>query len=103
MSSSRLLDEWDESFEYWVDMTLSFMALELGRQYLDHNNCMPMHTSVRTGHQYMLELMNEHPNRLFNKICMYRPCFEMLVQVLKHETDFQNSKYLTLEEQVRGY
>ena len=55
-------------FEYWIDLTMGLMALEVGRQYRHRNNHMPMHTSVRTGHQYMLELINEHPDRLFNKI-----------------------------------
>ncbi|KAL5542292.1 hypothetical protein UlMin_010002 [Ulmus minor] len=59
-----------------------------------------MHTSIRTGHQYMLELLNQHPDRMFNKIRMYRPCFEMLIQVLRQQTALQNSRYLTLEEQV---
>ncbi|KAL5547121.1 hypothetical protein UlMin_006808 [Ulmus minor] len=31
---------------------------------------------------------------------MYRPCFEMLIQVLRQQTSLQNSRYLTLEEQV---
>ena len=100
MSSSRSVEEWDEMFEYWIDLTMGLMALELGRQYLHRNNRMSMHTSVKTGHQYMLELINEHPDRLFNKIRMYRPCFEMLVHVLKQEIGLQNSKYLTLEEHV---
>ena len=48
----------------------------------------------------MLELINDHPDRLFNKIRMYRPCFEMLIQVLRQQTALQNSRFLTLEEQV---
>jgi len=48
----------------------------------------------------MLELINEYPDRLFNKICMYRPCFKILIHVLKQEVSLQNSKYLNLEEQV---
>ena len=58
------------------------------------------HTSIRTGHQYMLELLNQHPDRMFNKICIYRLCFDMLIQVLRQQTGLQNSKYLTLEEHV---
>ena len=81
-------------------MTLGFMALDLGQWYLNRIERMPMHTSMRTGHQYMLELLNEHPDRLFNKILMYRPCFEMLIQVLRQQTGLQNRKYSTLEEQV---
>ena len=93
-------EEWDETFECFVDMMLGLMAIELGHRYLNRIDCMPMHTSVRTGHQYMLELLNEHPNRLFNKIYMYQPCFEMLIQVLRHQIGLQNTRYLTLEEQV---
>ena len=54
MSASRSPQEWDEAFEYLVNMTLGLMALELGHQYLNRIDCIPMHTSVRTGHQYML-------------------------------------------------
>ena len=76
------------------------MTLELGHQYLNRINHMPMHTSMRTSHQHMLELLNEHLDRLFNKIRMYKPCFEMLIQVLKQQTGLQNTKYLMLEEHV---
>ena len=48
----------------------------------------------------MLELLNEHSDRLFNKIRMCRPCFEMLIQVLRQQTKLQNIRYLTLEEHV---
>ena len=74
-------------------MTLGMMKFQLGRLYLNRIDRMPMHTSVRTRHQYMLEL-------LFNKIRMYRPCFEMLIQVLRQQTKLQNIRYLTLEEHV---
>ncbi|KAL5581833.1 hypothetical protein UlMin_014275 [Ulmus minor] len=57
------------------------MALNMGQRYLNRIERLPMHTSIRTGHQYMLELLNQHPDRIFNKIRMYRPCFEMLIQV----------------------
>ena len=83
MSTSRSVEQWDEEFECLIDLTLGLM-----------------HTSIRTGHQYMLELINDHPDRLFNKIRMYRPCFEMLIQVLRQQTALQNSRFLTLEEQV---
>ena len=83
MSSSRSSQEWDETFMYLVDMTLGLMALELGHQYLNYIDCIPTHTSMRKGHQYMLELLNEHPDRLFNKIRIYKSCFEMLILVLK--------------------
>ena len=100
MCASRSPKEWDETFECFVDMTLGMMAIELGHWYLNRIDRMFMHTYVRTGHQYMLELLNEHPNRFFNKICMYRPCFEMLIQVLRQQTGLQNRKYSTLEEHV---
>ena len=35
ISISRSSQEWDESFEYLVNMTLGLMALELGHQYLN--------------------------------------------------------------------
>ena len=39
-------------------------------------------------------------DRMFNKIHMYRPCFEMLIRVLRQQTGLQNSRSLTFEEQV---
>lgn len=100
MSTRRSPGKWDEEFECFVDVTLGLMAVDLGQRYLNRIDRMPMHTSVRSGHQYMLELINEHPDRLFNKIRMYRPCFDMLIQVLRQQTGLQNSRFLTLEEQV---
>ncbi|KAL5567609.1 hypothetical protein UlMin_024184 [Ulmus minor] len=100
MSTSRSVEQWDEEFECLIDLTLGLMALNEGQRYVNRIQRMPMHTSIRTGHQYMLELINDHPDRLFNKIRMYRPCFEMLIQVLRQQTALQNSRFLTLEEQV---
>ncbi|KAL5582016.1 hypothetical protein UlMin_014458 [Ulmus minor] len=100
MSTSRSGEQWDEEFECLIDLTLGLMALNEGQRYVNRIQRMPMHTSIRTGHQYMLELINDHPDRLFNKIRMYRPCFEMLIQVLRQQTVLQNSRFLTLEEQV---
>lgn len=87
-------------FKLFVDMTLGYMALNMGQRYLNHIERLPMHTSIRTSHQYMLELLDQHPDRMFNKIRMYRPCFEMLIQVLRQQTSLQNLRYLTLEEHV---
>ncbi|KAL5580016.1 hypothetical protein UlMin_012458 [Ulmus minor] len=100
MSTSRSAEQWDEEFECLIDLTLGLMALNEGQRYVNRIQRMPMHTSIRTGHQYMMELINDHPDRLFNKIRMYRPCFEMLIQVLRQQTALQNSRFLTLEEQV---
>ena len=82
MATSRSVEQWDEEFECLIDLTLGLMALNEGQRYVNRIQRMPMHTSIRTGHQYMLELINDHPDRLFNKIRIYRPCFEMLIQVL---------------------
>ena len=76
-------------FKCFVDVTLGMMALELGHRYLNRIDHMPMHKYVRTGHQYILELLYEHLDMLFNKIRIYRPCFEMLIQVLRQQTDFK--------------
>ena len=100
MSTSRSPEQWDEEFRCLIDLTLGLMALNEGQQYMNRFQRMPMHTSIRMGHQYMLELINDHPDKLFNKICMYRPCFEMLIQVLRQQIGLQNSRFLTLEEQV---
>ena len=103
MSTSRSVEQWDEEFECLIDLTLGLMALNEGQRYVNHIQRMPMHTSIRTGHQYMLELINDHPDRLFNKIRMYRPCFEMLIQVLRQQTALQNSRFLTLKKQQIGW
>ena len=100
MSTSRSLEQWDKEFECLIDLTLGLMALNEGQRYLNRIQRMLMHTLIRTGHQYMLELINDHPDKLFKKICMYRPCFEILIQILRQQTDLQNSRFLTLEEQV---
>ena len=82
------------------DETLGMFALGVGQQHLNGVEHMPMHTLVRFGHQYMLELINEHLEMLFNKIRIYRPCFNMLTQVLKQERAFKILKNMIVEEQV---
>ncbi|KAL5565312.1 hypothetical protein UlMin_028476 [Ulmus minor] len=72
------------------------MALNMGQRYLNRIERLPMHTSIKTGHQYMLELLNQHLDRMFNKIRMYRPCFEILIQVLRQQTSLQNSSTISV-------
>ena len=71
MSTSWSPEQWDEEFECLIDLTLGLMALNEGQRYLNRIQRMSMHTSIRIGHQYMLKLINDHPDRLFNKIHMY--------------------------------
>ena len=64
MSTSWSPEQWDEEFESLIDLSLGLMALNEGQRYLNRIQRMPVHTSIRSGHQYMLELINEHPDRL---------------------------------------
>jgi hypothetical protein len=59
----------------------------------------PYHTSILSGHAWVQELVNGHPNRIKNELGMRKNVFRALVQELE-ACGLRDSKYILLDEQV---
>lgn len=59
----------------------------------------PYHTSILSGHTWVQELVNGHPDRIKNELGMRKDVFRALVQELR-ACGLRDSKYITLDEQV---
>ncbi|XP_031250330.1 uncharacterized protein LOC116108202 [Pistacia vera] len=58
------------------------------------------HTSISTGHEYMLEVLNGHADRIFDKCHMDKVCFTYLCDILAQQDKLRPTKKTSLEEQV---
>lgn len=63
-------------------------------------NKTPMHTSILTGEGRMKELFDGHPSTFYNEFGMSKHVFMRLVQELHQFTSFNDSKYITMIEQL---
>jgi len=59
----------------------------------------PYHTSILSGHGWVQELLNGHPDRIKNELGMRKNVFCALVQELQ-ACGLRDSKYIQLDEQV---
>jgi hypothetical protein len=59
----------------------------------------PYHTSILSGHAWVQELLNGHPDRIKNELGMRKNVFCALIQELQ-ACRLQDSKYILLDEQV---
>lgn len=59
----------------------------------------PYHTSILSGHAWVQELLNGHPDRIKNELGMRKNVFCALVRELQ-ACGLQDSKYILLDEQV---
>ncbi|CAN1324391.1 hypothetical protein LINPERPRIM_LOCUS33080 [Linum perenne] len=60
---------------------------------------MPCQTSIRQGHEWVRELLHDHPGRIYDRLRMDRHIFVHLCEELKKH-GLQHSKNITVEEQV---
>ncbi|KAL5557660.1 hypothetical protein UlMin_033871 [Ulmus minor] len=84
------------------DKKTAIMAASFLMAYrsLSRQQCRLQHTSILIGHKNMLELLNGHPQTLFDQIRMYKDCFHRLCAVLKDKNFLKTLRHVTVEEQV---
>ncbi|CAK5262355.1 unnamed protein product [Mycena citricolor] len=58
------------------------------------------HTSALSGHAWVQELLNGHPERIRTELGMRKEVFESLVLQLSLVAGLKDSCYVTLEEQI---
>lgn len=59
----------------------------------------PYHTSILSGHAWLLELLDGHPERIYSELGMYRDTFLALVLELRN-MGYTDSRHICLEEQL---
>lgn len=57
------------------------------------------HTSVLTGHGWVMELLNGHPDRIRTELGVHKHVFHRLISKLR-DMGYTDSRYVTLEEQL---
>ena len=60
----------------------------------------PRHTSILTGKLRVQELLNGHPDIMFNKVRMDKDSFLTLSHILESKGLLQSSNYSTVDEQL---
>jgi len=63
----------------------------------------PYHTSILTGHGWVLELMSGHPDRIKTNLGMSIKAFSALVEILDQNEIKESRKGVTVEEQLAIY
>jgi len=63
------------------------------------HNTTPYHTSILSGQNWVLELLDGHPDRIHCELGMHRHVFVQLVTELL-ELGHTNSRFVLLQEQV---
>lgn len=78
---------------------LLLSLIEIAFSPKPHKTHIPYHTLVLSGHQWVKELLNGHPDRIHCELGMYTDAFLILLEELR-EMGHHDSKHVTLEEQV---
>jgi hypothetical protein len=60
----------------------------------------PMHTSKLRGQDWMEEILHGHDGRFYDQMGMHKHVFRQLLKELQRKTGLDNSKYVTIEEQL---
>ncbi|KAK3195369.1 hypothetical protein Dsin_026679 [Dipteronia sinensis] len=77
------------------------LAMALRRvEYYQNRNKMPCYTCGLTGYAFIQELINGHPDRMYNMFRMDTPVFLNLCQTLEQSQLLEDDKHVTLIEAV---
>ena len=64
-----------------------------------HIPCTPYHTSALSGASWVHELLNGHPERIWNELGIYQSTFTLLIKALQ-VLGLQSSCHIPIEEQL---
>lgn len=76
-----------------------FPTIEQTFRALRRGDRQPYHTSILSGEAWVQELLHGHPRRIRTELGVHKHVFRELVFTLRH-MEHQDSKYVTLEEQL---
>ena len=92
----------EDTVDHLIDIAIIFVGLVMentlsyARTLYDKT---PYHTSALMGEMWVLELINGHPERICNELKVHKHVFLGLCDDLQRY-GHQNSKHVTLEEQL---
>nr|KAJ0209196.1 hypothetical protein LSAT_V11C400167500 [Lactuca sativa] len=93
----------NDNEECWVEEDREFemlCGLALKGIILARNVCMPCHTSDRTGHMFIYEVLNGHPRRCYEMFRLNVPVFRRLCIDLATNYGLQQTRNISIEESV---
>ena len=82
-----------------ITLQLSLLLLTLMRLIFRYHMKEPYHTSILSGHAWVQELLNGHPERIRTELGVHKEVFLALVEELQ-SMGHGDSKYVTLQEQL---
>ncbi|KAI3773729.1 hypothetical protein L1987_48259 [Smallanthus sonchifolius] len=106
MDSDDSSDSYDDDEEYWVDEDIDFKRLcgvvvkgiIIARNL--RNARMPCHTSDRTGHIFINEILNGHPRRCYDIFRLHVPVFRQLCIELVTNYGLKQTRNMCIEESL---
>ncbi|KAL6276458.1 hypothetical protein ACE6H2_020059 [Prunus campanulata] len=78
-------------------MIICMHIYEYWQSYVDR---MPCHNSVLSGHEYVQELLNGHPDRIYDSFRMDKHVFQRLCYTLESLNLLQNDRHVSTQEAV---
>ncbi|MCL7039415.1 hypothetical protein MKW94_017860, partial [Papaver nudicaule] len=96
MESSDTISSSDSSSDSDDSIMELFVVKELHKRYIKT----PMMTSVLSGREFILELLNGHPRRMYNLMRMDPSTFKLLCSTLRTKDFLQDDKFVSVEEAV---
>ncbi|KAI5324197.1 hypothetical protein L3X38_033270 [Prunus dulcis] len=78
-------------------MTICMHICEYWQSYVDRTPC---HNSILSGHEYVQELLNGHPYRIYDSFCMEKHVFQRLCYALESLNLIQNDRHVSTQEAV---
>ena len=96
-TSSEIFDLLNDSNDELGEVLLLCELEDYHNAYLTKQPC---RNSALTGHDYVLEILNGNNSRCYEQLRMNKHVFLSLCNVLKEKELLENSRYITVEEQV---
>lgn len=86
----------NEEEEILIDITIALYGVAV----LEIVGLQLRHTSILIGHEYMLEVLNGHADKIFDKCHMDKDCFTYLCYILAQQGKLRPTRKTSMEEQV---
>ncbi|KAI3684070.1 hypothetical protein L2E82_49972 [Cichorium intybus] len=96
----------DSNEEYWIEEEIEFQqlcGLAVHGIVQARNSCTtrrPCHTSDRTGHIFINDILNSHPRRCYDMFRLHVPVFRQLCTDLATKYGLKQTRHISIEESV---
>ena len=80
-------------------LSISTIIVEAVTLAIQRADSLPYHTSILSGHGWVLELCNGHPERICMELGVCKEVFQILLEELR-QCSYLHSRFVMLEEQL---